>query len=235
MEIDPHLEIESLKAQIEQIRAQFHLLLSSEDPATIKYSGEIDKATEEKNQDVEEARANEEKSARMLYDGVVYQMNDDHEMAKLNISERLIDLIRYKYNAITENFPHASKYFRDKSTEFLNEIYKEKPYDPNNFDGYTVELTNNPIVEEDDIKKIQEVSQNQKQYYVKESTLYHGSKQFSIGTNVIWTIPSNPHFSVLCTIRDITPHYIELNIEDNLTKRIKIESLRDKVCKIKRI
>lgn len=234
MEIDPHQEIESLKAQIEQIRTQFHLLLSQEDAASIKYTKEIDKATEKRIQDVEEARANEEKSARLLYDGTIYQMKDDHEMANLNIKERYIDLLRYKYNAITENFPHASKYFKTKSTEFLNEIYREKAYDQNNYEGYTVELPNSPIVEEDDIKKIQEANQNPKNFYVKESTLYHGSKQFTIGTNVIWTIPTNPHFQVLCTIRDITQHYIELNIEDNLTKRIKIESLRDKICKIKR-
>ena len=234
MDIDPQQEIDSLKAQIEQIRTQFHLLLSQEDPASIKYTREIERATEERNQDVDDARDNEKKSAEMLYQGFIYQMDDDHEMASLNISERLIDLLRIKYTAITENFPHASKYFKKMNTEFLNEIYKEKAYDPNNFDGYSVELSSDPIVEENDVKKVQDPDQNSKHFYVKESTLYHGNKQFTIGTNIIWTIPSNPHFSVLCTIRDITPHYIELNIDDSLTKRIKIEALRDKVCKIKR-
>lgn len=51
----PLREIQRLKAQIEQIRIQFHLLLSLDDPVSIKYIEEIEKATEERYLDSEKA------------------------------------------------------------------------------------------------------------------------------------------------------------------------------------
>ncbi|OHT09920.1 hypothetical protein TRFO_04479 [Tritrichomonas foetus] len=237
MDSDPHQEIEKLKVQIEHIRTQFHFLLSQEDPASLKYVKEIETATEERAADVEKYRVNEEKASNMLCDGMLFQLDDEFEQAKNNISERLIDFLRFKCSVISENFPRAHDYFHDKNCEFLDTIYREKGHDPKTCDGYNVELSNQPIVPEDDLnKKIHEYNEG-KNYFVKDSTLHYGNKQFGIGTSVVLSYYNNQKMPITipCTISDINQRYIEFLVSEGKSRRVRLEALRYKICSLKRV
>ncbi|KAK8839301.1 hypothetical protein M9Y10_032234 [Tritrichomonas musculus] len=230
----PLREIQRLKAQIEQIRIQFHLLLSLDDPVSIKYIEEIEKATEERYLDSEKAHKNEEDSAQLHYDGAMYQMEFDDEISRQKITERLIKLIKFRYKVIEDHFPDSCKYFRSKGCKFLTDMTEDKSEESEN-NKYIVETSQKPLIQDEDIKKSQE-KHNPKEYYVNDSVLYHGNEQFSIGSNVIMIIPlkgDNPKCNIPCTIRDINPQYVEVkvNIEENMIKRIKIEAFIHKICR----
>ena len=238
MDPDSHQEIERLKAQVEQIRAQFHMLLSQEDPSSIRYVKEIEKATEDRFSDLESYKENEEKATKMLYDGMIYQIDDDNEQAKLIISERLQDFIRFKFDTISENFPNARSYFKGKSCKFLDMIYQKKTYDPEECEGYKVELSTNPLAVKSDVAtKIEEYNDCPKNYYVKDTTLHCGNKAFGIGANVIVCYKINKNFATKfpCTINEINNRYIEVTTKTSKVKRIKIEALKYKICTLKRV
>lgn len=226
-------EIERLKGQIEQIRTQFHLLLSNQDQASIKYIREIDQVTEERQVDADKFRLNEEKAAHMLYNGFVYQMHDVIEDAKETITERSKEFFRIELKTqIIDNFPKASKYFLSKNCQFFESIELDKLLEQiDKSNEFSVELSTKPIV--DDFKT--NTFRKEKTFSVKNGILYRGSSELTLGSNALLTFLTNGDYSIPCRIKDINSQYIELSLNDNVTKKLKIEALNNNICDLQKL
>ena len=210
---------------------KYGLLLNHKDPTYDKYSEEIDRASQERRDVLNDYRQKESDAARRHHDGTVYQIELDYEHDLLKLEDSMTDYIRCKYELLKGALPDAAKYFRE---------YTECPFikamtagDRPNEENMSIELSKDPLVTEQEFETaLAEARLREKKCVIDgTSIVYEGVVFQEQSLAILINGKSNP---MKGTIREVRQKYILFDLNDGRCVRVPVQALILGMCELRK-
>lgn len=225
-------QINHLMEAIEEIRDRHALLSKFEDPTFIKYKGEMDRATEERRQQLRKYRQNELDGARRLYDGSLYQIAMDHERSLLNLEESMTEYVRCKYELIKKTFPKAARYFSTYVTKcpFMDALAGGKLRE----EDMSIELSTEPLVSQNEFEEALKDAQSRQKKCVIEAGSRITYEGITFQCNAYATLINGKSNPINGTIEEIHEKFIIFRLNDSRSVKVPLQALVMGLCRLQK-
>lgn len=215
------LKITEIQQNIIQIQKDFTALLRNENNIYKEYENKIDRATEERYNSLKMYSQCEKESAERLRDGAYYEIDNDFERQKEDLSTRIDDYILFKYKLLAEEFTDAESYFAKSNSEFAH--YFHMKYEKIINSQPIVELSDEPLLSEGKINEILQNSTSLPPYAIQGKVLSGPKGKYSIGSSA--TIKIGDALERHVIIQSISDFFISFQFDNGKISQVPIRAL----------
>lgn len=224
-------QIEKLKSQLSKIRSDFFSLLDGKNDDFREAVRFLAEETEKRIDFWETQYALQNEMEEKKYKAQLDCIESDYKKAALEIDNQIFETIKYRYQALQNEFPQFYNYFMSFNTPFKENLINQPNIPGKSY--LTLDKSSTRLLTPEEIKNDMNEVNTAKFYEIREGKLMKGDEKYEIGTNIVINLNEFGNFS--CVIQEIYSDSIVLLLDGANSLKIPIRNLNMKLAALSKV